>query len=86
MFYIPPTLWPTCNSPPLYPYPDFKDLNEDMKQGLGHLAATLEHYLKKEIPDSSMLPPGFQTLDYFCKVSAKSKFIRTLNNAVIFCC
>ncbi|XP_066452207.1 histone-lysine N-methyltransferase SMYD3 [Eleutherodactylus coqui] len=50
----------------------FKDLNEDMKEGLGHLAATLEQYLKKEIPDSSKLPPGFQTLEYFCKLTCNS--------------
>ncbi|XP_044147833.1 histone-lysine N-methyltransferase SMYD3 isoform X1 [Bufo gargarizans] len=43
-----------------------------MKQGLGHLAATLEQYLKKEIPDSSKLPPGFQTLEYFCKLTCNS--------------
>lgn len=67
---------PDCTSGELYSIHDlqshFKDLNEDMKQGLGHLAATLEHYLKKEIPDSSMLPPGFQTLDYFCKLTCNS--------------
>ncbi|XP_073401243.1 histone-lysine N-methyltransferase SMYD3 isoform X3 [Dendrobates tinctorius] len=63
---------PDCTSGEIYSIHDlqshFKDLNVDMKQGLGHLAATLEQYLKKEIPDSSELPPGFQTLDCFCKI------------------
>ncbi|XP_069810365.1 histone-lysine N-methyltransferase SMYD3 isoform X2 [Dendropsophus ebraccatus] len=67
---------PDCTSGELYPVTDlqshFKDLNEDMKQGLGHLAATLQQYLKREIPDSSKLPPGFQTLDYFSKLTCNS--------------
>ncbi|KAM3931204.1 histone-lysine N-methyltransferase SMYD3 [Leptodactylus fuscus] len=67
---------PDCTSDELYSINDlqshFKDLNEDMKQGLGHLAATLEQYLKKEIPDCSKLPPGFQTLEYFCKLTCNS--------------
>ncbi|XP_073528901.1 histone-lysine N-methyltransferase SMYD3 [Phyllobates terribilis] len=67
---------PDCTSGELYSINDlqshFKDLNVDMKQGLGHLAATLEQYLKKEIPDSSKLPPGFQTLDCFCKLTCNS--------------
>ncbi|XP_056423149.1 histone-lysine N-methyltransferase SMYD3 isoform X2 [Hyla sarda] len=67
---------PECTSGELYSVTElqshFKDLNEDMIQGLGHLAATLEQYLKKEIPDSSKLPPGFQTLDYFCKLTCNS--------------
>ncbi|XP_075719021.1 histone-lysine N-methyltransferase SMYD3 [Rhinoderma darwinii] len=67
---------PDCSSGELYSINDlkshFKDLNEEMKQGLGHLAATLEQYLEKEIPDSSKLPPGFQTLDYFCKLTCNS--------------
>ncbi|XP_071997292.1 histone-lysine N-methyltransferase SMYD3 isoform X3 [Engystomops pustulosus] len=67
---------PNCTSGELYSINDlqshFKELNEDMKEGLGHLAATLEQYLKKEIPDSSKLPPGFQTLEYFCKLTCNS--------------
>ncbi|KAM4040268.1 histone-lysine N-methyltransferase SMYD3 isoform 2-T2 [Anomaloglossus baeobatrachus] len=67
---------PDCTSGELYSINDlqshYKDLNVDMKQGLGHLAATLEQYLKKEIPDSSKLPPGFQTLDCFSKLTCNS--------------
>ncbi|XP_063773876.1 histone-lysine N-methyltransferase SMYD3 isoform X2 [Pseudophryne corroboree] len=49
-----------------------EELNGEMREGLGHLAATLEQYLKKELQDYSQLPPGFQILDYFSKLTCNS--------------
>ncbi|KAM4771724.1 histone-lysine N-methyltransferase SMYD3 isoform 2-T2 [Rhinophrynus dorsalis] len=67
---------PDCASEELYRISDLqshiKELNEEMKEGLGHLATALELYLKKEIQDSLLLPPGFHILDLFGKVTCNS--------------
>ncbi|KAM9316757.1 histone-lysine N-methyltransferase SMYD3 [Gastrophryne carolinensis] len=67
---------PECGSGELYSIFDLQshviELNEEMKEGLGHLAATLQEYIKKEIQDSTQLPPGFQILEYFGKVTCNS--------------
>ncbi|XP_073484122.1 histone-lysine N-methyltransferase SMYD3 [Aquarana catesbeiana] len=67
---------PDCGSGDLYSINDlqshFKELNKEMKEGLGHLAATLEQYLKREIQVSTQLPPGFHILEYFGKVTCNS--------------
>ncbi|KAM4693769.1 histone-lysine N-methyltransferase SMYD3 isoform 2-T2 [Discoglossus pictus] len=49
-----------------------KELSAEMKDGLRHLAITLELYLKQEIQDASQLPPGFNILEYFGKVTCNS--------------
>ncbi|XP_018412559.1 PREDICTED: histone-lysine N-methyltransferase SMYD3 [Nanorana parkeri] len=67
---------PDCGSGELYSIHDlqshFKELNEEMKEGLRHLAATLEQYLKSEIQVSTQLPHGFHILEYFGKVTCNS--------------
>ncbi|XP_075059652.1 histone-lysine N-methyltransferase SMYD3 isoform X2 [Mixophyes fleayi] len=67
---------PDCASGEFYSIHDLqshvKDLSEEMQEGLGHLALTLEQYLKKELQDYSQLPPGFQILDYFGKLTCNS--------------
>ncbi|XP_075453191.1 histone-lysine N-methyltransferase SMYD3 isoform X2 [Ascaphus truei] len=67
---------PDCASEELYSVSNLqsniKELNDEMKEGLGHLATTLELYLKKEIQDASQLPPGFHILEYFGKVTCNS--------------
>uniref|UniRef100_A0A8C6VCQ4 [histone H3]-lysine(4) N-trimethyltransferase n=1 Tax=Naja naja TaxID=35670 RepID=A0A8C6VCQ4_NAJNA len=54
-------------------FPLFKDvdeLSEDMKEGLRHLAKTLQLYLKVEIQDVSQLLPALDIFQIFAKVSA----------------
>ncbi|XP_068088168.1 histone-lysine N-methyltransferase SMYD3 isoform X2 [Hyperolius riggenbachi] len=67
---------PACSSGELYSIHDLQshvqELREEMKEGLGHLAATLEQYLKTEIQDSTQLPPGFHIFEYFSKVTCNS--------------
>ncbi|KAM5165646.1 histone-lysine N-methyltransferase SMYD3 isoform 3-T4 [Mantella aurantiaca] len=67
---------PDCDSGELYSINDlqshFKELNKEMKEGLRHLATTLEQYLKREIQVSTQLPPGFHILEYFGKVTCNS--------------
>uniref|UniRef100_A0AAV3AHV5 [histone H3]-lysine(4) N-trimethyltransferase n=1 Tax=Pyxicephalus adspersus TaxID=30357 RepID=A0AAV3AHV5_PYXAD len=74
---------PDCGFEDLYTIHDlqshFKELNEEMQEGLRHLAATLEQYLKKEIQVSSQLPPGFHILEYFGKSLGVSKINKTKN-------
>ncbi|XP_068088169.1 histone-lysine N-methyltransferase SMYD3 isoform X3 [Hyperolius riggenbachi] len=64
---------PACSSGELYSIHDLQshvqELREEMKEGLGHLAATLEQYLKTEIQDSTQLPPGFHIFEYFSKMT-----------------
>ncbi|XP_053568211.1 histone-lysine N-methyltransferase SMYD3 [Bombina bombina] len=64
---------PVCPSEDLYSIYDLeshiKELSQDIKEGLGHLATTLQLYLKKEIQDVSQLPPGFNILEYFGKTA-----------------
>ncbi|KAM8945522.1 histone-lysine N-methyltransferase SMYD3 [Pelodytes ibericus] len=67
---------PECASEELYTISDLqshmKELSEEMKDGLGQLVTTLEVYLKKEIKDSSPLPPGCHILELFGKVTCNS--------------
>ncbi|XP_053315754.1 histone-lysine N-methyltransferase SMYD3 [Spea bombifrons] len=49
-----------------------EDLSEDMKEGLRQLVTALELYIRKEIQDSSQLPPGCNILEYFGKVTCNS--------------
>eukprot|EP00079_Xenopus_tropicalis_P016177 XP_004914683.1 PREDICTED: histone-lysine N-methyltransferase SMYD3 isoform X1 [Xenopus tropicalis] len=49
-----------------------KEASEEVKDGLRHLATALQHYLKEEIQEISQLPPGFQVLEYFGKVTCNS--------------
>ncbi|XP_053238691.1 histone-lysine N-methyltransferase SMYD3 isoform X5 [Podarcis raffonei] len=62
----------TCPSEELYSLSDlqsnFDKLSEEMKDGLGHLARTLQLYLKVEIPEASQLPPALDILQTFAKV------------------
>uniref|UniRef100_A0ABM5FU62 [histone H3]-lysine(4) N-trimethyltransferase n=1 Tax=Pogona vitticeps TaxID=103695 RepID=A0ABM5FU62_9SAUR len=65
-----------CPSEKLYSFSDLKsnteDLNEEMKEGLGHLATTLLLYLKVEIHDASQLPPTLDIFQTFAKVTCNS--------------
>ncbi|XP_072848948.2 histone-lysine N-methyltransferase SMYD3 isoform X2 [Pogona vitticeps] len=65
-----------CPSENLYSFSDLKsnteDLNEEMKEGLGHLATTLLLYLKVEIHDASQLPPTLDIFQTFAKVTCNS--------------
>ncbi|OCT77944.1 hypothetical protein XELAEV_18029041mg [Xenopus laevis] len=52
-----------------------KEASEEVQDGPRHLATALQLYLKEKIQDISQLPPGFQVLEYFGKVSAKIRFL-----------
>ncbi|KAJ7342113.1 hypothetical protein JRQ81_009042 [Phrynocephalus forsythii] len=60
-----------CPSEELYSFSDLKshaeDLTEEMKEGIGHLAKTLQLYLKAEIQDASQLPPALDIFQTFAK-------------------
>ncbi|XP_038617029.1 histone-lysine N-methyltransferase SMYD3 isoform X1 [Tachyglossus aculeatus] len=62
----------SCPSEKLYSFSELesniKNLSEEKREGLGHLAVTLQLYLKEEIQDASQLPPGFDILESFAKV------------------
>lgn len=45
-----------------------------MKEGLGHLAQTLQLYLKAEVQDASQLSPAIDIFQIFAKVSVKTDF------------
>lgn len=53
---------------------DVDELSEDMKEGLRHLAKTLQLYLKVEIQDVSQLLPALDIFQIFAKVSVKKDF------------
>ncbi|KAF7254248.1 Histone-lysine N-methyltransferase SMYD3 [Varanus komodoensis] len=61
----------TCPSEALYSLSDLQSnvekLSEEMKEGLGHLAKTLQLYLKVEIQETSQLPPDLDILETFAK-------------------
>ncbi|XP_061480629.1 histone-lysine N-methyltransferase SMYD3 isoform X2 [Rhineura floridana] len=63
----------TCPSEELYSLfelqSNVEELSEEMKEGLGHLARTLQLYLKVEIQDSSQLPPALDIFQTFAKVT-----------------
>ncbi|XP_043860495.1 histone-lysine N-methyltransferase SMYD3 isoform X2 [Dromiciops gliroides] len=63
---------PSCASEQLYSFFDLesniKNLSEEKKEGLRHLAVTLQLYLKVEIQDASQLPPAFDIFESFAKV------------------
>uniref|UniRef100_A0A8C4TZZ5 Uncharacterized protein n=1 Tax=Falco tinnunculus TaxID=100819 RepID=A0A8C4TZZ5_FALTI len=64
-----------CLSERLYSFSDLQSnieqLSEEMKDGLRHLAQTLQLYLKTEIQDASHLPPAIDFFQIFTKVSVK---------------
>uniref|UniRef100_A0A8C0HP68 Uncharacterized protein n=1 Tax=Buteo japonicus TaxID=224669 RepID=A0A8C0HP68_9AVES len=64
-----------CLSERLYSFSDLQSnteqLSEEMKDGLRHLAQTLQLYLKMEIQDASHLPPVIDFFQIFTKVSVK---------------
>uniref|UniRef100_A0A8C4JJ10 [histone H3]-lysine(4) N-trimethyltransferase n=1 Tax=Dromaius novaehollandiae TaxID=8790 RepID=A0A8C4JJ10_DRONO len=64
-----------CLSEKLYSFSDLQSnteqLSEEMKEGLRHLAQTLQLYLKAEIRDASQLPPAIDFFQIFTKVSVK---------------
>ncbi|XP_041420384.1 histone-lysine N-methyltransferase SMYD3-like [Xenopus laevis] len=51
---------------------DIKEASEEVQDGPRHLATALQLYLKEKIQDISQLPPGFQVLEYFGKVTCNS--------------
>ncbi|XP_054674795.1 histone-lysine N-methyltransferase SMYD3 isoform X2 [Grus americana] len=57
----------------LYSFSDLQSnieqLSEEMKDGLRHLAQTLQLYLKMEIQDASHLPPAIDFFQIFAKVT-----------------
>ncbi|XP_053158232.1 histone-lysine N-methyltransferase SMYD3 isoform X2 [Hemicordylus capensis] len=63
----------TCPSEELYSLSDLhsnvEGLSEEMREGLGYLARTLELYLKVEIHDASQLPSGLDVFQIFAKVT-----------------
>ncbi|XP_074436050.1 histone-lysine N-methyltransferase SMYD3 isoform X3 [Larus michahellis] len=63
----------TCLSERLYSFSDLQSnieqLSEEMKDGLRHLAQTLQLYLKTEIQDVSHLPPAIDFFQIFTKVT-----------------
>uniref|UniRef100_A0A8C2TPG7 [histone H3]-lysine(4) N-trimethyltransferase n=1 Tax=Coturnix japonica TaxID=93934 RepID=A0A8C2TPG7_COTJA len=65
----------SCLSERLYSFSDLQSnaeqLSEEMKEGLRHLAHTLQLYLKAEIQDASHLPPAIDFFQIFTKVSIK---------------
>ncbi|XP_025958444.2 histone-lysine N-methyltransferase SMYD3 isoform X1 [Dromaius novaehollandiae] len=62
-----------CLSEKLYSFSDLQSnteqLSEEMKEGLRHLAQTLQLYLKAEIRDASQLPPAIDFFQIFTKVT-----------------
>ncbi|XP_037248569.1 histone-lysine N-methyltransferase SMYD3 isoform X2 [Falco rusticolus] len=62
-----------CLSERLYSFSDLQSnieqLSEEMKDGLRHLAQTLQLYLKTEIQDASHLPPAIDFFQIFTKVT-----------------
>ncbi|XP_072712609.1 histone-lysine N-methyltransferase SMYD3 isoform X3 [Ciconia boyciana] len=62
-----------CLSERLYSFSDLQSnieqLSEEMKDGLRHLAQTLQLYLKTEIQDVSHLPPAIDFFQIFTKVT-----------------
>ncbi|XP_068925239.1 histone-lysine N-methyltransferase SMYD3 isoform X2 [Petaurus breviceps papuanus] len=62
----------SCASERLYSFFDMesniKNLSEEKKEGLRHLAVTLQLYLKEEIQDASQLPATFDIFESFAKV------------------
>ncbi|XP_074899254.1 histone-lysine N-methyltransferase SMYD3 isoform X2 [Buteo buteo] len=62
-----------CLSERLYSFSDLQSnteqLSEEMKDGLRHLAQTLQLYLKMEIQDASHLPPVIDFFQIFTKVT-----------------
>uniref|UniRef100_A0A8V0XTM1 [histone H3]-lysine(4) N-trimethyltransferase n=1 Tax=Gallus gallus TaxID=9031 RepID=A0A8V0XTM1_CHICK len=62
-----------CLSERLYSFKDLQSnaeqLSEEMKEGLGHLAHTLQLYLRAEIQDASHLPPAIDFFQIFTKVT-----------------
>ncbi|XP_074674439.1 histone-lysine N-methyltransferase SMYD3 isoform X2 [Strix aluco] len=62
-----------CLSERLYSFSDLQSnieqLSEEMKDGLRHLAQTLQLYLKTEIQDASHLPPVIDFFQIFTKVT-----------------
>ncbi|XP_030355442.1 histone-lysine N-methyltransferase SMYD3 isoform X2 [Strigops habroptila] len=62
-----------CLSERLYSFSDLQSnieqLSEEMKDGLRHLAHTLQLYLKAEIQDASHLPPAIDFFQIFAKVT-----------------
>ncbi|XP_041418692.1 histone-lysine N-methyltransferase SMYD3 isoform X2 [Xenopus laevis] len=67
---------PDATSEELYTISDLqshiKEASEEVQDGLRHLATALQLYLKEEIQDISQLPPGFQAIEYFGKVTCNS--------------
>ncbi|XP_005489779.1 histone-lysine N-methyltransferase SMYD3 isoform X3 [Zonotrichia albicollis] len=65
-----------CPSEKLYCFSDLQSnteqLSEEMKDGLRHLAQTLQLYLKTEIQDESQLPPAIDFFQIFTKVTCNS--------------
>ncbi|KAM7027189.1 histone-lysine N-methyltransferase SMYD3 [Passerculus sandwichensis] len=65
-----------CPSEKLYSFSDLQSnterLSEEMKDGLRHLAQTLQLYLKTEIQDESQLPPAIDFFQIFTKVTCNS--------------
>ncbi|XP_026551226.1 histone-lysine N-methyltransferase SMYD3 isoform X1 [Pseudonaja textilis] len=63
-----------CPSEELYSLSDLQsnvdELSEDMKEGLRHLAKTLQLYLKVEIQDVSQLLPALDIFQIFAKVTS----------------
>ncbi|XP_064270777.1 histone-lysine N-methyltransferase SMYD3 isoform X1 [Passer domesticus] len=61
-----------CPSEKLYSFSDLQSnterLSEEMKDGLRHLAQTLQLYLKTEIQDESQLPPAIDFFQIFTKL------------------
>ncbi|XP_019382259.1 PREDICTED: histone-lysine N-methyltransferase SMYD3 [Gavialis gangeticus] len=62
-----------CPSEKLYTLADLQSniekLSEEMKEGLGHLAQTLQLYLKAEVQDASQLSPAIDIFQIFAKVT-----------------
>ncbi|XP_035756163.1 histone-lysine N-methyltransferase SMYD3 [Egretta garzetta] len=62
-----------CLSERLYSFSDLQSnteqLSEEMKDGLRHLAQTLQLYLKTEIQDASHLPPAIDFFQIFTKLT-----------------
>ncbi|XP_074781685.1 histone-lysine N-methyltransferase SMYD3 isoform X2 [Athene noctua] len=62
-----------CLSERLYSFSNLQSnieqLSEEMKDGLRHLAQTLQLYLKTEIQDASHLPPAIDFFQIFTKVT-----------------
>uniref|UniRef100_A0A6P5JU52 [histone H3]-lysine(4) N-trimethyltransferase n=1 Tax=Phascolarctos cinereus TaxID=38626 RepID=A0A6P5JU52_PHACI len=62
----------SCASEKLYSFFDMEsniqNLSEEKKEGLRHLAVTLQLYLKEEIQNASQLPPAFDVFESFAKL------------------